>query len=122
VLLIDDEVDVRSVIADMIVEDGHRVTQVSGGPEGLGVLGGDGRVDLVLTDLGMLGMNGWEVARAVKASYPTTVVGLVTGWDEGSGPKPIEPSHVDFILRKPLTQTTLRDVIAQARALLSARA
>ncbi len=121
VLLIDDEADVRAVIADMIAEDGHRVTQASGGPEGLGVLAGDGRVDLVLTDLGMLGMNGWEVARAVKASYPTTVVGLVTGWDEGSGPKAMEPSHVDFILRKPTTQATLRDVIAQARALVSAR-
>jgi CheY-like chemotaxis protein len=106
----------------MITEDGHRVTQASGGPEGLALLGGAGQVDLVLTDLGMLGMTGWEVARAVKASYPSTVVGLVTGWDEGLGPNPVEPSHVDVVVRKPMTQTILRDVIAQARALVSARA
>jgi signal transduction histidine kinase/uncharacterized protein YigA (DUF484 family) len=121
VLLIDDEADVRSVIADMLGEDGHRVTQVSGGPEALALLARDGRVDLVLTDLGMLGMNGWEVAHAVKALYPSTVVGLVTGWDEGLGPKPVEPAQVDLVVRKPVTQATLRDAIAQARALVSAR-
>jgi signal transduction histidine kinase/CheY-like chemotaxis protein/uncharacterized protein YigA (DUF484 family) len=121
VLLIDDEANVRSVIADMLGEDGHRVTQVSGGPEALALLARAGRVDLVLTDLGMLGMNGWEVAHAVKALYPSTVVGLVTGWDEGLGPKPVEPAQVDLVVRKPVTQATLRDAIAQARALVSAR-
>jgi len=47
------------------------------------------------------------------------VVGLVTGWDEGLGPKPVEPGHVDLVVRKPLTHSVLRDVIAQARALVS---
>jgi CheY-like chemotaxis protein len=121
VLLVDDEADVRAVIADMLAEEGHRVTQASGGPEALGLLARDGGVDLVLTDLGMLGMNGWEVAHAVKTSYPSTVVGLVTGWDEGLGPKPVDPTEVDLVVRKPMTQATLRDMTAQARALVSSR-
>ena len=75
----------------------------------------------MLTDLGMLGMNGWDVASAVKTSYPSMVVGLITGWDEGSGPKPKEPVHVDLTVRKPVTHDVLRDVIAQTRTLMTAR-
>jgi signal transduction histidine kinase len=121
VLLIDDDVAVRTVVADMLAEDGHQIVQAAGGAEGLARLTSEGRVDLVLTDLGMLGMNGWEVARAVRAAYPSTVVGLITGWDEGLGPKPGEPGQVDLIVKKPVTQETLRDVIAQTRALASVR-
>jgi CheY-like chemotaxis protein len=121
VLLIDDDPAVRSVVADMLAEDGHQVVQAAGGPEGLARLTGHAPVDLVLTDLGMLGMNGWDVARAVRAASPSTVVGLITGWDERLGPKPSDPGQVDLIVRKPVTQETLRNVIAQTRALASVR-
>ena len=121
VLLIDDDAAVRDVVADMLVEDGHEVVRAASGPEGLERLRGGPRVDLVLTDLGMFGMNGWEVARAVQAACPSTVVGLITGWDEGLAPKPTEPGQVDLIVRKPVTQEALRDVVAQTRALASVR-
>lgn len=122
VLLIDDDAAVRSVVADMLAGDGHAVVQSASGAEGLAQLANEARVDLVLTDLGMLGMNGWDVARAVRAASPSTIVGLITGWDEGLGPKADEPSSVDLIVRKPVTQETLRDVVAQTRALGSVRA
>jgi len=122
VLLIDDDPGVRSVVAEMLTIEGHRVVQAAGGTEGLDELAAGTPVDLVLTDLGMRGMNGWDVARAVRAAYPSTVVGLITGWDEGLGPQPREPGEVDLLVQKPVTQETLRDVIAQARALASARA
>jgi hypothetical protein len=69
----------------------------------------------------MLGMNGWELARVVKASHPSMVVGLVTGWDEGLGPKPVGPLHTGLTVRKPVTHDVLRDAVAQVRALMSAR-
>ena len=122
VLVVDDDKNVRSVIADVLAADGHRVTQAGDGPEALALLAREGPVDLVLTDLGMLGMNGWDVARAVKASYPSMVVGLITGWDEGLGPKPVGPLHVDLTVRKPVTDDVLRDVIVQVRALMATRA
>jgi signal transduction histidine kinase/CheY-like chemotaxis protein len=122
VLVIDDDAAVREVVADMLGEDGHAVLQAASGPEGLERLRGAERVDLVLTDLGMLGMNGWEVARAVQAAYPATVVGLLTGWDEELAPKPVEGSRVDLIVRKPVTQDTLRGVVAQTRALAAVKA
>jgi CheY-like chemotaxis protein len=121
VLLIDDEAAVRGAVADLLAEDGHQVTEAGGGPEGLACLAKGPRVDLVLTDLGMLGMNGWDVARAVRSAYPTTVVGLITGWNEGLEPKPSAPVEVDLIVRKPVTQEILRDVVAQTRALTAVR-
>jgi CheY-like chemotaxis protein/anti-sigma regulatory factor (Ser/Thr protein kinase) len=119
VLVIDDEAHVRAVIADMLAEDGHRVSQAASGAEGLALCAA-GELDLVLTDLGMRGMNGWDVARAVKESRPSTIVALITGWDEGLEPKADEPPRTDLILRKPVTQETLRDAVAQARALAAA--
>jgi signal transduction histidine kinase/CheY-like chemotaxis protein len=121
VLLIDDDAAVRDVVADMLSEDGHTVAQAASGPDGLALLATLPRVDLVLTDLGMLGMNGWEVARAVRTTFPSTVVGLITGWDAELGPKPAKPVQIDLIVRKPVTQEALRDVVTHARALASVR-
>ena len=121
VLVIDDDGAVRGVVADLLAEDGHQVVQAAGGPEGLSWLASGPRVDLVLTDLGMLGMNGWDVARAVRSAYPATVVGVITGWNEGLEPKSAARGHVDFIVRKPVTLETMRDVVAQTRALAAVR-
>ena len=121
VLVIDDDEGVRTVVGDMLADAGHEVLQAADGPEGLALLARNSRVDLVLTDLGMLGMNGWDVARAVRAAYPSTVVGLITGWDEGLGPRPTGSAQVDLIVRKPVTHEELRSVVARAREIRSVR-
>ena len=80
ILLIDDEPTVREALADTLVEDGHAVVQAPSGPEALARLGEGTPVDLVLTDLGMPEMTGWDVARAVRQRWPGLPIGLVTGW------------------------------------------
>lgn len=65
--LIDDPA-VRQVIAEMLAEDGHPVTEAASSPEGLARLTAGLPGDLVRTDLGMPDMTGGEVARAIKAS------------------------------------------------------
>lgn len=49
------------------------------GKEGIQLLKTD-RFDLLLTDLGMPGMSGWDVARTVKSRLPSLPIVLVTGW------------------------------------------
>lgn len=112
ILIIDDEVEVRGALAETLTAMGHKVVWTTGGREGLAWLDAGEPVDLVLTDLGMPGMNGWEVARAVKARQPRLRVGLITGWGETEG-TPEERKSVDFVITKPFSVEALRKAIAR---------
>jgi CheY-like chemotaxis protein/anti-sigma regulatory factor (Ser/Thr protein kinase) len=110
VLVVDDDDRVRAVLADMLQADGHCVLQASSGGESLAMLEAGARVDLVLTDHGMPGMTGLDLARAIKTRRPHLRVGLVTGWGDsvdglslGGGP--------DFTLAKPVECAALRSAI-----------
>ena len=115
ILLIDDEARVRLALADALVALGHTVLQAPGGRDGLEQLERGERVDVVITDLGMPGMNGWEVARAVKARWPDLPIGLVTGWPMGGELTPEEVGRVDFVIAKPYTLEGLHATLAALR-------
>ncbi len=115
ILLIDDEARVRVALADALAALGHVVLQAPGGRDGLEQLERGERVDVVITDLGMPGMNGWEVARAVKARWPDLPVGLVTGWPVGGELTPEEVGRVDFVIAKPYTLEGLHASLAALR-------
>ena len=115
ILLIDDEPTVREALADTLVEDGHAVVQAPSGPEALARLGEGTPVDLVLTDLGMPEMTGWDVARAVRQRWPGLPIGLVTGWAVALEMSDEERRGVDFVLAKPYTVETLRSALATVR-------
>jgi DNA-binding response OmpR family regulator len=84
-----------------------------GGREGL-LSFSSGGYDLVLTDLGMPDMNGWEVLRAVKESRPATPVLVLTGWGDTTeapaGPRP------DGVLTKPFDLRSLATAVSEALA------
>jgi signal transduction histidine kinase/CheY-like chemotaxis protein len=107
VLLVDDEPEVRSALGDMIGAAGHTAFQAAGGKEALAWLDAGQPVDLVLTDLGMPGMTGADVARAVRGRWPHLRVGLMTGWDESEKLVGETGAIVDFILTKPFTLQAL---------------
>jgi CheY-like chemotaxis protein len=54
-----------------------------------------------MTDLGMPGMDGREVARAVKHAAPETPVVLLTGWGQALQQDGSILPHVDYLLSKP---------------------
>src|SRR5712691_1168451 len=114
VLVIDDEVQVRATLSDILENQGHRVVQASGGQEGLGLLEKGQVIDLVLTDLGMPDMTGWDVARGVRKRWPEMPVGLVTGWGE-QDLTPEERGRVNFVLTKPFDRQLLREALAPIR-------
>lgn len=65
--------------------------------------------DVVITDLGMPGMSGWQVAEQVKRLSPQTYVIILTGWGDT-----IQPGqYVDETLTKPVEMDTLRQVLGQ---------
>ncbi|MGD0919129.1 MAG: PAS domain S-box protein, partial [Thermodesulfobacteriota bacterium] len=69
ILVIDDEESVRSVLCRILTRVNHQVNVAKNGEEGIRLFN-EKEYDIVLTDLGMPGMSGWEVCRAIKERNP----------------------------------------------------
>ncbi|WP_268800962.1 response regulator [Pseudomonas huanghezhanensis] len=78
IMLVDDDEAVRSVTAMMLESMGYNVVQVADGARAITQV--DGRIDLVLSDYAMPGMNGAELAALVAAAHPTLPVIFITGY------------------------------------------
>jgi GAF domain-containing protein len=100
VLVVDDEPEVRAVLAEMLAEAGHDVVQAGDGTDGLRRFETE-PFDVLLTDLSMPGLSGWEVAEAFRARYPTAALGLVTGWGDQLDPERLARHGVSFVVAKP---------------------
>lgn len=113
VLLVDDEEEVRHAMAEMLAIDGHTVVAAADGAEALGLLERDPGVELVMTDLVMPAMTGWDLAAAVKARRPALPVGVISGWGDLPDSSAGGHSPVDFVLPKPFTLEALHDAIGR---------
>ena len=81
ILLIDDDPDILQSIGDYLRGEGHRVYQAKQGEEGLEILRREA-VDIVIADIVMPGMNGFEVLREVKRTSPEVEVIMVTAYGD----------------------------------------
>ncbi|OGG46901.1 MAG: hypothetical protein A3F84_01120 [Candidatus Handelsmanbacteria bacterium RIFCSPLOWO2_12_FULL_64_10] len=84
ILLIDDDPDILVSIGDYLRDTGHRVFAVAGGAEGLETLRRE-VVDIVVTDLMMPGMDGFEVLREARRAWPGVEVIMVTAYGDVEG-------------------------------------
>jgi GAF domain-containing protein/CheY-like chemotaxis protein len=115
VLVIDDEPLVVESLCDLLRRDGHTVTSCTSGEAGLACLATT-PFDLVITDLGMPGMSGWEVARTVKARRPGVRVAMITGWGDQIDADQAERDDVDYVVAKPFRRADIRRIVAAALA------
>jgi CheY-like chemotaxis protein len=91
---------------------GHHVVEASGGAEALTRFA-PGQVDLIITDLGMPDMTGWEFARAVRASDAAVPIILLTGWGEQLAREVDAAQLVTHVLGKPIRLEELQTAIAK---------
>jgi signal transduction histidine kinase/CheY-like chemotaxis protein len=82
VLVIEDEPVVRGVIVEMLAEQGYRTLEAVDGPSGLKILRSGERIDLLVTDVGLPGMNGRQVADQARESRPDLNILFITGYAE----------------------------------------
>ncbi|MBW2596309.1 MAG: response regulator [Deltaproteobacteria bacterium] len=80
ILVIEDEEEIRDVIREALSGEGYRVKTAADGNEGMEIFRSDAPFDVVLTDMGLPGMSGLNVAQEIKEIYPQTPVILMTGW------------------------------------------
>ena len=80
--MVEDEPVVRGVILEMLDEQGYRTLEAVDGPSGLHILRGDERIDLLVTDVGLPGMNGRQLADQARETRPGLKVLFITGYAE----------------------------------------
>ena len=82
VLVVEDEPVVRGVILEMLDEQGYRTLEAVDGPSGLRILRCDARIDLLVTDVGLPGMNGRQLADQARETRPDLKILFITGYAE----------------------------------------
>jgi len=112
ILLVDDDAAVRQTLAALLRASGQEVIEADSGEAALNWLETT-PVDIVLTDLGMPQVTGWQVARAAKARRPDLPVVLLTGWGDQTEAEASEDAGVDRVLTKPVPRSTVLAVIAE---------
>jgi PAS domain S-box-containing protein len=119
VLVVDDEENIREILAEMLMTADHEVLTAADGAEALHKLKGDPGIDLVFTDLSLPGMSGYEIAQEMKRLRPDLLVGLVTGWGATLDQDKAREYGVDLVISKPFRFEQVLGIVDEA--LLSRR-
>ncbi len=116
ILLVDDEVHVSSILAEVLGEHGYQVLSANSGDQALTLLASRAsEIDLVVTDLKMPGLSGLELARRIRSVAPGMRVVLISGHSDENLEQERERTAASAFLAKPFTSQaltkTIRDVL-----------
>lgn len=115
ILCVDDEPRVRQLLSDCLQELRHQVTVAGSGSQGMELFRAaksrNESYQLVITDLGMPEVDGYEVAKTVKAESPNTPVIMMTGWGRMMKEEFESSSQVDAVLCKPPSLQGLQELL-----------
>ncbi len=112
ILIIDDEPEIITLTRMMLQKAGYEVIGAESGKKGLEILEKD-KVDLVLLDVVMPDINGWEVCRKIKADEKLRQIPVVmfTVYDNKEDVMRSHECGADAHLSKPFNREELLDVI-----------
>jgi CheY-like chemotaxis protein len=109
ILVIDDDEDIRESLSDLLSDSGHRVRVAANGREGLRLLRGNPAPCMILLDLMMPIMNGWQFVQEQSGdpSLASIPVWVITAAGDAHPP----PAGVSGVLRKPFRLNDLLNVV-----------
>jgi CheY-like chemotaxis protein len=110
ILLVDDNAVVRDMLVDLVGSLGYVADAASDGAEALALFDRN-RYDIVLTDLLMPGMSGWEVLASVRQRAPRMPVIIITGTPAVGDPRAAQPGVA--VLKKPVDVKALDETIKE---------
>lgn len=115
ILVVEDDASVRTFTARALSVDGHQVEMAEDGMEGLEIITRDaGGFDLILSDIRMPAMDGIEMAKEAKASFPSLRILLMTGFaDQRERASDLEQVAID-VVDKPFTLADIRSAVSRA--------
>ena len=112
VLVVEDDEDNRRIVTKILTLDGFEVAEAIDGQQAL-AMARDWKPDLILLDLGLPGLNGWEVAKHIKAdanlrSIPTVAL---TAFAMRGDEEQARAAGCDDYLPKPARPAEIRDIV-----------
>ena len=113
VLIIEDDPRNRRLFEEALGLMGHHVVAAPAGKEGLKLLR-QGEFDVVITDLSMPGLSGWEVAKGAKDLNPKIPVILLSGWGVQQDSQQVKEAGIDIVLSKPCGVRDLQQAVHEA--------
>lgn len=113
VLVVDDDEAVRNVTAGYLSDLGYDVIEADSGGAALESLDHHDRIDAMVLDFAMPGMNGGELARELKVRRPGAPILFATGYADAEA---LTDVGEDMIVRKPFTQAELARKLSRTLA------
>lgn len=113
ILVVDDDVGLLEVVATFLRSEGHLVSEYESGEEALEALAVE-EFDLVLSDVHMAGLNGFELLRDTRARYPDIGFVLMTAYEKEFPLSKALRAGADGYVSKPFTLTKLSLIFEQA--------
>ncbi|WP_192804917.1 PAS domain-containing hybrid sensor histidine kinase/response regulator [Noviherbaspirillum aerium] len=117
ILIADDNRDAAELLMQLLQFRHHTVEMAHDGPQAL-ALARDLKPDLALLDIGMPGMNGYEVARAIRSTpdLERTVLVAVTGWGAREDRERSRDAGFDHHLTKPINLEVLDKLVVDVES------
>lgn len=109
-LVVDDDDIILEVVSEALDDAGHHVDSFKQGADAIDAIGRN-TYDVIITDLGMPGVTGWDVARTAKMHEPQLPVVVISGWGAQFTDDQLTDSGVDAMLAKPFHLKMLRETI-----------
>ena len=114
ILAVDDDATALGALRQILSQKGYEVTTAGNGQDAVAILSGEATFDLVILDVAMPGMTGYEVCRTIRKDRRTqdtpviflTAKGLLMDMAEG------EDAGSDLYLIKPVLATKLLNMVA----------
>ncbi len=111
VMLVEDDDVIRSSVAEQLRDLGHVVVAADSAEQAMALLE-DHAIDVLVTDVGLPGLSGTELARRARTIVPTVGIVIATGAD----PSHDAPPEAAVVLRKPFGLADIDRAIRDARA------
>jgi two-component system, cell cycle response regulator DivK len=114
ILVAEDDVDNRRIVVKVLTVEGHETLEAADGRTTVEIARRE-RPDLILMDLAMPGMDGWEAARRLKADAETADIPIIalTALAMRGDEERARQAGCDAYLSKPCRPQTIRDVVRQ---------
>lgn len=110
ILIVDDDIEVRNVLSDMLLLEGFKADISTDAYNAMEMLE-KGRFDMMITDLGMPGMSGYDLAEHVRDKHKDIQIVLMTGWGNSFNQKAKKIKGIKAVIAKPFHLNQILDLV-----------